>query len=246
MKLAELQSIFEVLINTSTAEEPTSFEIGAQAFVGYCIRHHHLSQAQLFQDLYVVMRLQEKRNGFFVEFGACDGVTLSNTFLLEKMLGWRGVLSEPWLGWHARLKTARNCAIETRCVWNTGGEKIKFSGIPNHPELSTASELVHGDFNAKQRDEGREEVEVETIALNDLLKNANAPKDLDYLSVDTEGSELRILASLDFSRWKPKIITVEHNFTDQREQIHSLLSAQGYVRELEPFSKWDDWYFYPG
>jgi len=131
-------------------------------------------------------------------------------------------------------------------VWNVSGEIVKFSGIPKHPELSTVTELVNDDFNAKDRADGQEEVEVETISINDLLSSSSAPKEFDYLSIDTEGSELRILNSMDFSRWKPKIITVEHNFTNQREGIHVLLTAQGYARELEHFSKWDDWYFRSG
>ena len=246
MKIEELQNIFEILLNNESGSDTHPFEIGAQAFVGYCVKNHHHSHAQLFQDLYVLLRLGEKRNGFFVEFGACDGVTLSNTFVLEKKLGWNGVLSEPWHGWHDRLKVQRSCKIETRCVWNVSGEIVKFSGIPKHPELSTVTELVTDDFNAKDRADGQEEVEVETISINDLLSSSSAPKEFDYLSIDTEGSELRILNSMDFSRWKPKIITVEHNFTNQREGIHALLTAQGYGRELEPFSKWDDWYFRSG
>jgi FkbM family methyltransferase len=181
-----------------------------------------------------------------VEFGACDGVHLSNTYLLEKTLAWRGVVAEPWPAWHQTLKEARTCLIETRCVWSSSGAKIKFSGISKDPVLSTASELLYGDLHANERKSGgQEEIEVETISLNDLLHNSQAPRDLDYLSMDTEGSELRILESLDFSRWQPKIITVEHNYSAQREQIYRLLSAQGYGRELEPFSKWDDWYFHP-
>jgi hypothetical protein len=66
---------------------------------------------------------------------------------------------------------------------------------------------------------------------------------MDYLSIDTEGSELKILQSLDFSRWRFRVITCEHNFTVDREAIHSLLTAKGYVRRWEEYSQWDDWYF---
>ena len=62
------------------------------------------------------------------------------------------------------------------------------------------------------------------------------------LSVDTEGSELLILQKLDFTRYEPKIITVEHNYTSDREPIRVLLAVMGYVRMFESFTKWDDWY----
>ena len=65
------------------------------------------SNAQLLQDLWVLYELKEKRNGYFVEFGACDGMSLSNTLLLEKTFGWQGALAEPARAWHAALYANR-------------------------------------------------------------------------------------------------------------------------------------------
>jgi Methyltransferase FkbM domain len=65
---------------------------------------------------------------------------------------------------------------------------------------------------------------------------------IDYLSIDTEGSELAILESLFPSDHKIRIITVEHNYTDKRLQIHKLLTSHGYDRIFEELSKVDDWY----
>jgi hypothetical protein len=75
-----------------------------------------------------------------------------------------------------------------------------------------------------------------------VTRKHNAPKDIDYLSIDTEGSEFEILSAHDFSEYSFKVIPCEHNFTDMREKIHDLLSAQGYVRKYENLSKFDDWY----
>ncbi len=83
---------------------------------------------------------------------------------------------------------------------------------------------------------------VETISLNDLLLEHGAPRHVDFLSVDTEGSEFEILNALDFDRWRPRTIAVEHNFTPLREKLFDLLSAQGYRRMWEGFSRFDDWY----
>ena len=69
-----------------------------------------------------------------------------------------------------------------------------------------------------------------------------APKEIDYLSIDTEGSELEILNAFDFSRYDTSIITVEHNYTENRKKIHSLLSRNGYERVFEQYSQFDDWY----
>jgi hypothetical protein len=84
--------------------------------------------------------------------------------------------------------------------------------------------------------------EISTISLNDLLDKYNAPKEIDYLSIDTEGSEFEILNAFDFSEHKFKIITCEHNFTQMRESIYSLLTKNGYGRKYTDLPVFDDWY----
>ena len=83
---------------------------------------------------------------------------------------------------------------------------------------------------------------VNTISLIALLKKYNAPKEIDYLSVDTEGSELDILSAFDFNEYRFNCITIEHNFTENREKLKFLLEQNGYKRVFEHLSKWDDWY----
>ena len=63
---------------------------------------------------------------------------------------------------------------------------------------------------------------------------------IDYLSIDTEGSELAILEGIDWSRYRFRCITVEHNFTEQRQGIRKLLEAQGYRHREQ---QWDDWFW---
>jgi hypothetical protein len=88
--------LFEALLNV----RETSSE--AIQFLKYCARNTDKAHAQLFQDLLVLFLLEEKRDGYFIEFGAMDGVTLSNTFLLESRYGWRGIVAEPAHCWRQR------------------------------------------------------------------------------------------------------------------------------------------------
>ena len=210
-------------------------EAGAQV-----IQLLDLSHSQFRQDLFVLAELGFKRNGYFVEFGATDGAHLSNTHLLEKEFGWTGILAEPARVWHARLKANRTAHIETNCVWSTTGETLQFNEVTS-PELSTIHQFNSSDEHAQARQRGRG-YDVQTISLNDLLAKYDAPARMDYLSIDTEGSEFEILSRLDFDRYRFSVITCEHNGTDARGKIYDLLTAHGYVRKLEAVSECDDWY----
>ena len=70
------------------------------------------SKSQLRQDLFVLSRLNFKRGGYYVEFGATNGIDLNNTYLLETEFGWDGILAEPAVCWHRDLKLNRKAAIE--------------------------------------------------------------------------------------------------------------------------------------
>lgn len=220
--------------------EPEKPRIDEEAFLAFCYKHCHRSTAQLFQDLFVAYQLRERTNGFFVEFGATDGVDLSNTCMLERTYQWRGILAEPARIWHERLARNRGCVVDHRCVWHKSGETLVFNET-SQPELSTLEAFSAGDSHAQARECGKR-YPVATVALNDLLAEHVAPRHIDYLSVDTEGSELDILRGFDFDRYRVDIITVEHNLGPAREQIHSLLSARGFQRKFEALSQWDDWY----
>ena len=108
-------------------------------------------------------------------------------------------------------------------------------------ELSTLTEYKASDMHHDKRHVSVD-YEVETVTLLDLLTEHNAPMIIDFLSVDTEGSELDILASFDFSKFTFKVITVEHNWTPNRTNIHDILSVNGYHRIFEDISECDDWY----
>jgi FkbM family methyltransferase len=198
------------------------------------------TKAQLLQDLFVVSQLEFKRNGFFVEFGACDGLDSSNTFLLENEFAWEGILAEPARVWHERLRSQRRALISTRCVWSRSGETLRFNET-DWAGLSTIASFSDTDRWAAKRLNGFQ-YDVETICLNDLLDSAGAPGWMDYLSIDTEGSELRILEAFDFSKYRFSVITCEHNFTPARAAIAELLTRHGYVRKHETLSQFDDWY----
>lgn len=202
------------------------------------------SNSQLNQELFVLAQLNFKKNGYFVEFGAANGLLASNTYLLEKKFGWSGILAEPAKCWHELLVKNRNSNIETSCVWKNSGSKLNFEEV-TVPELSTLSEFSSSDGHHQNRKKSIS-YEVSTISLIDLLTKYDAPKYIDYLSIDTEGSEYEILSAFDFKKYIFRVITCEHNFTNMREKIYDLLVSNGYSRVYENISNYDDWYIYVG
>lgn len=209
-------------------------------FIAFAMHRAKRSKAQLFQDLWAQWVSDERCDGFFVEFGAGDGVHLSNTHLLEQT-GWRGVVAEPNPDFIDRLRANRRCQISDRCVYSQSDLTMAFT-TTRIGEFSHLSDVVPADAHQARRAQGAVEVKVRTISLNDLLIQAGAPRRIDYLSVDTEGSELEILRVFDFDRWDVRAISVEHNKTPARAGLYELLTARGYRRQWPQFSRFDDWY----
>ena len=188
-----------------------------------------LSKSQFRQDLFALKELKIKKNGFFVEFGATDGVSGSNTFLLEKEFGYKGILAEPNPKQRKNIEKKRNAIIVEECIWAKSGKNVN---LTDDGDLSAVDLFKTNKFSFT----------VKTISLTDMLEKYNAPSLIDYLSIDTEGSEFDILSNHDFSKYNFSVITVEHNYTEQREKIHKLLSKNGYIRKYKELSMQDDWY----
>lgn len=199
-----------------------------------------MSYSQHKQDLFVLETLQGKRDGYFVEFGATNGKDISNTYLLEKEYGWNGIVAEPCKYWHEDLQKNRTCNISLKCVWSTSNETLLFNE-PNNRDLACIDSYSSNDMWAAQRMAGQRYF-VQTISLMDLLDEFKAPSYIDYLSIDTEGSELQILSAFDFDKYKIKIITCEHNNTTMQQPIIELLDSKGYRLVTEGMPSNEDWF----
>jgi FkbM family methyltransferase len=204
------------------------------------LAYQSLSRSQLGQDLWVLEHLGWKKGGFFVEFGATDGVLLSNSWLLEKYFDWNGICAEPNPKLFERLQVNRSCTLTPACVYRTSGEIMKFILADAYGGLEGFSGC---DQHASKRDAYAAKgciIEVSTVSLLDLLRQNGAPGIIDYLSIDTEGSELAILQGFDWNAYQIRCITVEHNYAPNRQDIRRLLEGLGYAFHE---AKWDDWYF---
>lgn len=193
-------------------------------------------KSQIYQDIFVLYTLNWKRNGFFVEFGSTNGFDLSNSYLLEKDFGWKGILCEPASVWKEDLKKNRNSILDFRCVWKTSGKTLNLI-VPSKPEFSKISILKNQkSLNVDQSEK------VETVSLIDLLNTYNAPKNIDFLSIDTEGSEYEILHSFNFEKYRPIIFTIEHNYSQLENKIDEIMKSNRYKRVFKKLTAFDAWY----
>ena len=127
-------------------------------------------------------------------------------------------------------------------VFSESNKYIKFKESNYNKALSTIASFSDLDIHSKLRQDSLI-YNVRTISIDDLLKKYNCPKRFDYLSIDTEGSEFEILKTLNFKKFYPKIITVEHNFDKKnRKKIFNLLKKNNYKLTFKNISSIEDWY----
>lgn len=199
-----------------------------------------ISPSQLGQDVWVLSQVGFKRNGYFVEFGATDGILLSNTYLLEKEFDWQGICAEPNPVFFEKLKKNRRCLVSDACIGSKTGDTVEFVLAEEFGGIADFSlKGKHGEKVLPYISDNKT-ISLKTTSLLDFLVAMKAPKNIDYLSIDTEGSEFSIIENFPFEQWEIKMITIEHNFEEQREKISQLLSMHGYKRKPV---QWDDWYY---
>ena len=198
--------------------------------------------SQIGQDLEVLQMYKYKKNGFFVEIGASDGITLSNTYLLEKNYDWKGICIEPIPSKNDQLiKNRPNSCIINKAVYKQSGLLIPFKISNINDLLSGICDYINCHIDVVNQDYN--EILIETITLNDVLDNNNAPTFINYLSLDTEGTEFEILMSVDLNKYIFGLIDVEHNYVQPaRDNIHKYLLSNGYIYKGE--NKFDDSYIH--
>lgn len=165
---------------------------------------------------------------------------MSNTYLLEIQYKWKGICCEPIPNRFSKLQKNRpNSICYNEAVYNQSGLTLTFDIANQYDLLSGISE--HIDRHKTTVDSSKTITKVKTISLLDALDNANAPLFIEYMSLDTEGSEFEILKNFDFNKYTFGLIDVEHNFVEpRRTEIKNLLLSKGYIYKGE--NQWDDMY----
>lgn len=170
--------------------------------------------------------------GHFLDVGAYDGVTYSNTKALED-LGWEGVCVEPNPDSAALCAQARRRSrvMPVACVADPNVRDVIFR-IPPLPVLSTLSTANDEDVrriceNCGVPFTGYVERRIPAMTIDQILDYARLPR-LDFLSIDTEWHNPQTLAGCDLARWSPRLVCIEANGTDEQLPIAAQMERQGY------------------
>jgi len=186
------------------------------------------------------MFFKNRSGGTFVDIGAHDGVSFSNSYFYEKELGWKGICIEPLSGMYEKLKSARSCVCVNGVISQKAG-MVKFREVEHKPEEHTeyTPSMLSGiealydprhmqtiAWEVRGKGVGYKIIDVPSYRLNDLLDKYKLAT-IDYLSIDTEGGELEILKSINFDLHYIYVIDVENNFADT--DIRVFLEGKGFA-----------------
>jgi FkbM family methyltransferase len=171
------------------------------------------------------------KKGTFLEIGADDGIDKSNTKFFED-LGWDGICIEPSPKRFKLLQQNRKCICENYAVYHQKGHAQfldiegwgkGLSGIvedydPKHT-TRIQKELKHPN------NQGSQYITVPTELLSNIL-DKNKITNIDFCSIDTEGSEYNIITNIDLNKYHIKAFVIENNYGDNK--IKNYLELNGY------------------
>ena len=171
--------------------------------------------------------------GFFIELGAHDGITQSNTFYYEKKYNWKGILIEPvpkLFNYCKKYRSNKNLYFCNACVsfdFNKDKVKLIYSNL-----MTTAVDLTSDDYRKKHLAdpelnffEKKNYFYANARTLNSILKESKAPNIIDFFSLDVEGAEFEVLNGIDFSIYNFKYIIIE---TDNFERLDKFMTNKNY------------------
>lgn len=188
-------------------------------------------------DLKIIQAVQDHPK-YYVEIGANDGVSQSNTLTLELFLGWKGILIEPASSTYRLLlgnrSRRRNKLARAACVsFDYSGENVELL----YANLMSIVKGIDSDVDdiVKHAKDGEKFLPpgaaitselVPALTMNSILQAAKAPQSIGLLSLDVEGAELEVLQGIRFDEYQFHAIVVESRSIDR---IEAFLAEQGYA-----------------
>lgn len=188
--------------------------------------------SQYLQDYFIdVFCLKKKQNGFFIDIGAYDGITFSNTLFFERERAWKGICVEPIKSAYDKLVSVRSCQCINGCISSEDGI-VQFRHVEGPSEMLSG---IDNNYDPRHIDRISKEVqelggnisrtEVKSYNLNSIIRE-NHINEIDFLSIDVEGSELSIIKTINFDLVKINFLAIENNY--RTPEFRNILCKKGY------------------
>ena len=197
--------------------------------------------SQIGQDKFIDEYFDKKEGLTFLDIGAHDGVSISNTFFLEKERKWKGICVEAQPSEFQKLKSNRDCTCVNVAVSDYNGE-TDFIYVEGYANMLSG---ISDDYNLSHMQRIRNEVSTYGGAINTIkvpvrtlqsILDEHNTHEIDFCSIDTEGSEFNIIKSIDFDKTEIKVFIIENNYGEKN--IEEFLVEKGYY--LYKKIEWDD------
>jgi FkbM family methyltransferase len=192
--------------------------------------------SQYNQDNYLETNIfKGYKNGFYVDVGAHDGISINNTLYFEENNNWRGINIEPIEKVFDKLVINRpnninlNCAVcnndgETEFLCNTGYTEM-ISGIKDNFDIRHLERLERENIHYGST---TEVIKVNTKKLETIL-DENDISHINYLSIDVEGAEFEVIKSINFDKVFIDVIGFENNYNDVSVPIVEYLENKDFI-----------------
>jgi len=197
------------------------------------------------QDRWVIGKVfPGKRDGFFIDAGAGpNGIRNSNSYALETQLSWKGICIEAHPEKYEQVKQNRVCPVEQVALWDEQTELTFTLNIDLSGTSGVVDEMNQPNRNRFYPDGVQcQDIKVQAMPLVELLRKYNAPKFIDYLSMDIEGAEYRALRNFPFDEYRFGCMTIEKGSKDLLK-LRQLILSQGY--KLVKVKGPDDYWIHP-
>ncbi len=179
-------------------------------------------ETQLNQDIFALL-INQFKPGYFVEIGANDGCTLSNTLYLEEHFGWEGLLVEANPKYENDLKDRRSRAVIAAVVDKEGHYEFCDAGL-----YGGVAEYL--DSTHENKTKGADSFLVWGTTLKHILASNEVPPLINFISIDVEGAEVPIVEQLcSLEGFRVACGCIEYNARQaDYQRIVQILRAGGY------------------
>ena len=187
----------------------------------------YFSQAGQYKFVYDNF-FREKKNGYFLEIGAFDGIQGSNCLFFEKFKNWNGLAMEPSPSQFEKLRSNRKCKLINKAASAISGKMtfIEIDSSSSDSQLSGLEKYYPDKSQSVLKKNNLKKYMVEVLTFDEILKNVDKEV-IDYCSIDIEGAETALIENFNFSNYKIKVLSIENNWS-KTIKYDNILIKHGY------------------